>query len=73
MVRVPTPLDIHFGEGYVAVVEPRTGIHGAGATEGEAIADFWQAILDFQNSIDPSEDSPDVRRLRVVLDLFLML
>ena len=69
-VPLPIPLEVRFGEGYVAVVETRTGIHGLGRTTSEAIADFWEGLRDFDAAIeDPL--APNVRQLKLVLDLFL--
>ena len=69
-VALPISVEIHHGSHYVAVLEPRSGIHGAGATEGEAIADFWQAIQDFDEAIGQSR-APNLRALRRILDRLL--
>jgi hypothetical protein len=71
-VALPIPLEVRFGEGFVAVVETRTGIHGMGTTTSAAIADFWQALRDFDTALE-APLTANLRQLRRALDLFLAL
>jgi len=63
---LPLPLRVQVRRtgGYTAIVEPISAIHGVGDTIAEATQDFYEALIEFRDTLARQSDlSPDLMAL----------